>query len=262
MLPAGPSDALTAALTLTGEGVDAGANSGITMWTFNLPSDAVDFLGAGETLTVTYTLTATDDSGDGATDSAAQTVTITITGTNDAPVVTSDADQAQGTLEEPGERNHSAIAGTLIASGQLAATNVDAGDVLTWSAETTSALGTFVITEAGAWTFTLDPEVANSLAEGDTRTENFTAIVKDGRGGSAEQIVTVTIQGTNDAPVISVTSVTTGGVTETGNTPPAEAVTASGTLAATDPDTGDKLTWSIVGSTAGTYGSLSLEGAP
>ena len=46
--------------------------------------EAFDYLDDGETLTLTYTVRATDDSA--AIDD--QTVTITITGTNDAPVIT------------------------------------------------------------------------------------------------------------------------------------------------------------------------------
>ena len=49
-------------------------------WSFNSAPEAFDYLDDGESLTLTYTVRATDDSG--AFDD--QTVTITITGTNDA----------------------------------------------------------------------------------------------------------------------------------------------------------------------------------
>src|SRR6185295_14168226 len=52
-------------------------------WNFCSAPQAFDYLAAGQTLILTYTLTAND--GHGGTDT--QTVTITITGTNDVPTV-------------------------------------------------------------------------------------------------------------------------------------------------------------------------------
>src|SRR5690606_22188018 len=57
-------------------------------WTFDSLGEAFDFLAEGETLTLTYTLVATDNSGEPNHESAPFEVTITITGTNDAPVIT------------------------------------------------------------------------------------------------------------------------------------------------------------------------------
>src|SRR5262249_3519911 len=50
-------------------------------------SQNLDFLRAGETITFSYDVVATDDSGAANDTSVAKTVTITITGTNDQPVV-------------------------------------------------------------------------------------------------------------------------------------------------------------------------------
>jgi len=52
-------------------------------WTFNSGAEAFDYLAAGESLGLTYTIAVTDSSS--ATDT--QTVVITITGTNDAPTI-------------------------------------------------------------------------------------------------------------------------------------------------------------------------------
>ena len=41
------------------------------------------------------------------------------------------------------------------------------------------------------------------LAAGQTATETFTVTVSDGHGGTVDQLVTVTVTGTNDAPTIS-----------------------------------------------------------
>lgn len=55
-------------------------------WSFNSGSQAFDFLSAGQTLTLSYVVRATDNSAGAAF--SEQTVTITITGTNDQPVIT------------------------------------------------------------------------------------------------------------------------------------------------------------------------------
>ena len=55
-------------------------NNALT-WDFNSASEAFDFLATGETLILTYTVSATDDDGTPLND--IETVTITITGTNE-----------------------------------------------------------------------------------------------------------------------------------------------------------------------------------
>ena len=75
-------------LTAGAINADAGDANNIT-WTFDPALGVFDYLKAGETLTITYTITADDGNGGTTT----QDVTITITGANDAPVasfVTSD----------------------------------------------------------------------------------------------------------------------------------------------------------------------------
>ncbi|MEZ5801070.1 MAG: VCBS domain-containing protein [Nitratireductor sp.] len=51
-------------------------------WTYST-TENLNFLAEGETLTFSYEVTATDDSGIGMAASQSQTVTITITGTNE-----------------------------------------------------------------------------------------------------------------------------------------------------------------------------------
>jgi Ca2+-binding RTX toxin-like protein len=58
---------------------DPGSTNNLT-WSFDSGSQAFDFLSEGQTLTLTYTIKATDDH----SSSDTQTVAITITGTNDA----------------------------------------------------------------------------------------------------------------------------------------------------------------------------------
>jgi VCBS repeat-containing protein len=53
-------------------------------WSFNSASEAFNYLATGETLTLTYTIRATDSS----SATVDQAITISITGTNDAPEIT------------------------------------------------------------------------------------------------------------------------------------------------------------------------------
>jgi T1SS-143 domain-containing protein len=79
--------------------VGSGDTSATVGWDFDSQGEAFDFLGVGETLTISYELVATDDSGAANDDSAPQTVTITITGTNDAPVIEASSDVAGSVVE-------------------------------------------------------------------------------------------------------------------------------------------------------------------
>ena len=58
-------------------------NNGTINWDYTITEGELDFLAAGETVTVVYTITV--DDGNGGTDT--QDVTVTITGANDAPVI-------------------------------------------------------------------------------------------------------------------------------------------------------------------------------
>ena len=72
--------------------------------------------------------------------------------------------------------------------------------------------GNFTMTAAGVWTYTLDNTNAavEALNVGGTLTDTFTVTTVDGTA----QVVTVTINGTNDAAVITGTS--SGAVIEAG----------------------------------------------
>ncbi len=58
---------------------------GSDAWTFSAQDKSFDYLAAGETLTLTYTVQVDDGHGG----VVSQPVTITVTGTNDTPVITS-----------------------------------------------------------------------------------------------------------------------------------------------------------------------------
>ena len=98
--------------------IDAAA-PGSTPWSYNATAN-LDFLGAGETITFSYTVTATDGSGATATD----VVSFTITGTNDAPTVTATATRP-GSPRRPMRR-----AQNLNQNGTVSFDDIDSNDVV------------------------------------------------------------------------------------------------------------------------------------
>lgn len=245
----------TFALVDADTAVDGIQTSGHSVgWSFSVADAAIDFLAAGETRTQKYDVNVNDGHGGTVT----QTVTVTITGTNDAPVITTAAGQNEGAVVEAGDLdNGTDVAGAPSASGMLTSSDVDHNATAAWSLDRTAgAYGSIAIDPAtGKWTYTLDNSTGNpadKLAEGETKTETFTATVTDDKGATATQVVTVTITGTNDAPVIT-SGPQVGTVKEDGT------LTASGQVQASDVDHGAVLAYSISGSADGAYGSLSVD---
>src|SRR5205823_2774609 len=192
----------------------------------------------GQTVTETFTATVTDDFGATAT----QVVTLTITGTNDSPVITTAVGQNLGAVTEAGNLdNGTVVAGTPSASGTLTSSDVDADHTAAWSGSATGTYGAFAINAStGVWTYTLDNSDGDTqaLKEGQTVTETFTATVTDDFGATATQVVTLTITGTNDSPVITSTAADAAGAVREDTT-----LTASGQITASDVDTGATQSW-------------------
>jgi VCBS repeat-containing protein len=173
---------------------------------FSFTTPSPDFLGHDDVLTLTYTVVVSDQHG-GTTSTP---VTITINGRNDAPVITSTTQGA--TLTEAADPAHTA----LTASGTVTATDIDNGDTLTFSGVFTSGtvsagvpltipqqnlfVNAFTVNANGAWTYNLaSPDF---LPAGSQVNLIYTVTANDGHGGTAPQIVTIVINGTNDAPTI------------------------------------------------------------
>jgi len=198
---------LTASIT----DVATGSGAGSVTWSYSVANSATQYLAAGEIVTETYTVTVSDGQGG----SFNQMVTITITGTNDAPVVTGAV--AAGAVTEDG---------VTAATGTIAFSDVDLIDAhnVTVAAAADGYLGTFTASVSDAstgdgagvvgWNFAADNAALQFLAAGETRTQTYTVTVSDGQGGSFNQMVTITITGTNDAPVV--TGAVTGVATEDG----------------------------------------------
>ncbi|MFP3544106.1 VCBS domain-containing protein [Rhizobium sp. SIMBA_035] len=210
--------------------VQNGSNTGTLNWTFAAADKAFDYLGAKDQLKLTYTIQLADDHG--GTDT--QTVTITISGSNDKPVITGFADPVP--VLELTDASHQNIGGV---TGTLTVTDADVGDTLTGSVKSAAVAvfsgGTIpngvdvsalfdkgaisfdtVISNGGAktLTWTYDPKEANLdwLSAGETLKITYDAQVNDGYGNVGTQKITITITGTNDAPVI--TAGVSAGITE------------------------------------------------
>ena len=94
------------------------------------------------------------------------------------------------------------------------------------------------------WTFNSGTQAFDFLAATETLTLTYRLQVGDGHGGTTTQNVVVTINGTNDAPVISLVATDSASANRNeGNA----GLTASGTLTITDADLTDTVATSITG---------------
>jgi VCBS repeat-containing protein len=150
---------------------------------------AIQALDLGESLTDTLTVSAFDGT--------THNVVITINGSEDAAVISG---TTTGSVAEDG---------TLTSSGALTISDTDTSDSPSFANMGVTAgdngYGTFEMT-AGTWTYTLNnvhPAV-QALDVSETLTDTFTFSASDG----SLQLVTVTINGAEDAPVFDSSAVT------------------------------------------------------
>ena len=248
-LPSGASALIAAgAFALTSPGASTGSSQSVG-YTYDPTAANLDFLREGQSLTITYAVKVND----GMTDSVTQNVTFTITGTNDAPVAVADVATA---VEAGGVGN--ATAGTNPTGNVLTNdTDVDAGDTKAVSAVAFGATngtlgsalsgsyGTLTLNADGSYSYAVNNSntTVQALNAGQSLTEIFTYTMRDAAGTTSTSTLTVTIQGTNDAPVVGTATSTLseeglpGGIPDTlGTSDTTNAVTASGTISIADVD--------------------------
>ncbi|GAL35394.1 T1SS secreted agglutinin RTX [Vibrio maritimus] len=165
-------------------------------WQFELDNNAnaTQSLTEGESKTINYIVSVTDEFGA----SSKETVAITIVGTNDSSVVVSG--ETGAVIEDAAVGTD----GTLVASDKLVIMDVDAGENqfnAGAAAPVGSTLGALIITTDGTWTYNVDNslDAVQALDVGDTITEEFTVTSVDG----TEHTITVTINGTEDETIIT-----------------------------------------------------------
>ncbi|WP_226019672.1 VCBS domain-containing protein [Novosphingobium sp. FKTRR1] len=186
---------------------------------------AIQQLKAGETLTDTVSVTSADGT--------AHVLTVTLTGTNDVPVLAA--------------QSHAVTEDGVKLTGQMLATDVDAGDTQSFS--TTLTVAGFTLNPDGSYSFDPADAAYQHLTAGQTLDVVIPVTVTDGAGATATQNLTITVTGTGDGAVIG--GVDAGAVVED------TTLTASGRLTVTDPDSGEDH-FTALGDVAGTYGSLTL----
>ena len=115
----------------------------------------------------------------------------------------------------PGVNPNVSYAGIPTAQGHIAGSDIN-GDSLTYTVKPAGAggagsataegqYGSLTIDGNGDYVYRLDNDNrANSLSQGETVTEKFVVTVDDGRGMTAQQVITVTVTGTNDMPDLSI----------------------------------------------------------
>ncbi|HHQ4705553.1 TPA: VCBS domain-containing protein, partial [Aeromonas hydrophila] len=200
-------------------------------WTYRIDNADADTnaLVAGQRGEDVFQITATDGSGA----SASTVVRILVTGANDGAVI---AGVDSATLTE----DQTSGSTSLTANGQLSVTDVDTGEAV-FQAQTgiVGQYGSFAVTADGAWSYSADntQSAIQQLKAGDTLTDSFTVHSADGTAHT----VTVTIAGSNDAPVLTAQ---TQAVTEDGTL-------LTGQMVVTDVDAGDALTFSLANAVDG-----------
>ena len=248
-------------------------------YTYTIDEGKTESLAQGQTEKEIFTITVSD--GHGGT--ASVDITINIVGTNDRPTLTL-TPTSDTVVSDPGyDKDHNEVAEDLTVTGTFEGADPDSNPTLEYGVSTSagnrdtafdadgsnpgmggghhSATGTYgsltINPSSGEYTYTLDIAkngAADKLglnADGtpQTGTDTFTIYVRDEHGAWSEQTITITVNGSNDAPVIAKTENTLT-VTESGFKADNTAVdtthdVSKGSVNATDVDTSDqgKLTY-------------------
>ena len=230
--------------TLTKDGTDWGEFTLNKDGSYSFkPSAEAEKLLAGENANFNLTITV-DDGSDAPNSSTEENLHITITGTNEAPVInggeltleaTEDtAITVEDKLDVSDDRVNEGNLSYSVAAGEGAASS-NAGNMAA------GQYGTLFINADGTYSYQLNNQMqaVQKLGEdSEPLEETFTIFVKDQDGAEVAKTVTVTINGTNDAPVLSletpVLTIKEGSTAEVG-----------GTASATDVDKGDTLSYAL-----------------
>ena len=197
------------ALTATLVDPATGDGHGQLQWNFSLANSAVQFLGGGQTLTLTYRPTVTDASPYGGSQTTpGPNVVFTIFGQNDVPVIAGPSTINLGPLSAPigipgqpfelannlsfsdaditdvhgvGAFYNAALSDAGVQLGNLTATLLN---------DTANGTGGLV-----HWSFTIDPALVSALPAGVVRHETFDVVINDSTSALAVEHITVTING-------------------------------------------------------------------
>jgi VCBS repeat-containing protein len=187
-------------------------------WRFDAEAHRFADLKAGESVTLSYTLRATDAAG-AVSD---RVVSVVVTGRNDAPALVAGVGNAdRATLD--------AAPGALTASGTLGVVDPDAGDAVSAAVVSVAATGdrervgltdaqiaALLQVEGGraagtgsadgvvTWRFAAPGDAFAAMRAGDRATLVYTLRATDAAGESADRTVTIVVEGANDAPRLAI----------------------------------------------------------
>ena len=190
----------------------------------------------GDSEVITIPVTITDEHG--STDTSQ--IQITVSGTNDAPVagasVSTNVDEGAATI-----------------TGQLTSSDADDGATSSWS--TSSVAAGFVLNADGSYSFDPSDSAYDSLSVGDSTLLTIPVTVTDENGATDTTQIQITVQGTNDTPVVQ--NVDLGEINEDSSV----IITESQLLAnSSDADAGDTLSISALTLNDSSQGALTDNG--
>ena len=178
-------------------------NTATGQWTYAIDNTrgATQALNQGQNVSDSLTVTSIDGT-------ASQAIVVQVTGSNDVATITGTATGAvieAGFLAHPeGGAPSGFISGVPTASGALTVSDVDAGQAVFQSPVSLNGIyGKFTFNAAtGQWTYTLDNNRAatQALVNGQHVTDTLTVKSLD---GTATQVISIDVTGTNDASAIS-----------------------------------------------------------
>ncbi|NTW69568.1 MAG: hypothetical protein HGB23_06905 [Chlorobiaceae bacterium] len=151
-------------------------------------------LAVGQSMTILVSYSVMDTKGASVT----QTETIKVTGTNDGPVAV--------------VSTSAAMEGSAVVTGYVTSTDADAGATANYVLD--AAVAGLTLNSDGSYSFDPANEAYQSLAAGEPKNLVATYSVTDDQGAKSSSTLTITVTGTNDAPVAAVA---TAGATEDGS---------------------------------------------
>lgn len=230
--------------------------AGQISYTYVVNETALNKLSQGDVVTETYTIRITDSFGA----SVDQVITVTIQGSNDVPTLV--AAVTSGEVTEIADGDAAENESTLTDSGTIEFADLDANDTYTVTTQDDSAgyLGEFTAvidqaTKTATWTFEVEDSAVDFLRAGQKLEQTYTVSISDGRGGQIDQVVTITITGTNDAPTITSAQPQGDELDETN-----EPLTAAGSFTVADVDVTDVVNATVSNLVVnGNTGGLTME---
>jgi VCBS repeat-containing protein len=180
-------------------------------WSFDSGNEAFDYLGAGQTLMINYTIVATDSQG--ASDTIH--VTVVIEGTNDAPI----SRDSMGVAIEAGGVNNSLAGAPAVGnllendsdidnSDQLVVVGVGPGVLGVVAGQVGTSVrglyGDILVQADGSYIYHVDnnhPAVEALASPNEVLLDVFSYTIRDTGGLESTAQVRITIQGANDLPI-------------------------------------------------------------